>query len=43
MPNPPYGWKPAREAGESDQAAIERFNDALTWPDDNDAPKGWEP
>lgn len=43
MTLPPYGWSPRREPGESDQAAIDRFEDQLTNPDPDEAPNGWEP
>ena len=42
-PYPPAGWYPRREPGESDDAAIARFEDEITWPHDDDAPRDWEP
>lgn len=42
-PYPPPGWRPRREPGESDQSAIDRYEDGLRDPDPEDAPRGWEP
>lgn len=43
MTSPPYGWYPRREPGESDEAAIARFEEAMRDPDETDAPRSWEP
>lgn len=42
-PWPPYHLRPYREPCESDDAAIDRFEDGLNSPDPDDAPRSWEP
>lgn len=44
MPTPvPNGYHPRRLPGESCEAAIERCEYELNFPDPDDAPRGWEP